>query len=42
MQENKNFAKQMANLKKQLTEKIDWNQVDLVMVGFVSVCTKKV
>jgi hypothetical protein len=36
MQENENFAKQMDNLKEQLKEKIEWNQVDLlVMVCFL-------
>jgi hypothetical protein len=33
MQENVNFGKEMARLKEQLKEKINWNQVDLVMVG---------
>jgi hypothetical protein len=34
MQENANFAKEMTELKDALKEKINWNQVDLVMVGF--------
>jgi hypothetical protein len=33
MQENSNFAKEIATLKEQLKEdKINWDQVDLVMI----------
>jgi hypothetical protein len=40
MQENVNFGKEMARLKEQLKEKINWNQVDLVMVGYFCFVSK--
>jgi hypothetical protein len=34
LKENANFAKGMATLKEGMKEKINWNRVDLVMVGY--------
>jgi hypothetical protein len=40
MEENANFAQEMTGLKVQLKEKINWKQVDLVMVFRQKVLTK--
>jgi hypothetical protein len=40
LKENANFAEEMSRLREQLKEKINWDQVDRVMVGYFSLCLK--